>query len=420
MSQPDETSEVATPTYVSDAILAMKAQVRAQLDAHAALASVRDAMRREVDVIQSATNRGHSVIPEVPFSHIENSAVSATTLAEIRHRGCLIVRGVFSPAQAQKWDAELGNYLERNRADSATETDATVDGFFSDDAQASKQIFGIYWSRPQIEARQAPAMAVTKRFLNRLWDVTAPAGPEFDPDHDYSYADRLRRRAPGDTSLGLRPHMDSGSYERWVDPAFQKIYEPIFAGDWQSYDPWKAAHRTQTREHDSPTVCSAFRTFQGWTALTPQGPGNGTLQLFPVATGIADLLLRSLQDDVADDELLLAEPGRSLRADETHHPEIIAGMVTIPEVQPGDTVWWHPDIVHAVESEHRGTGYSNVIYIAATPRCRKNLTYAQRQASHFLAGLSSPDFPAEHLETDFDGRATIDDLSDLGRAQMGL
>lgn len=98
----------------------------------------------------------------------------------------------------------------------------------------------------------------------------------------------------------------------------------------------------------------------------------------------------------------------------------MAGMVTIPHVEPGDTVWWHPDLVHAVESEHRGDGYSNVIYIAATPRCRKNLTYAQRQAEHFLTGLSSPDFPAEHLETDFDGRATVDDLTDLGRAQMAL
>ena len=28
-------------------------------------------------------------------------------------------------------------------------------------------------------------------------------------------------------------------------------------------------------------ICSAFRTFQGWTALTRQGPGDGTLKLVP-------------------------------------------------------------------------------------------------------------------------------------------
>ena len=41
--------------------------------------------------------------------------------------------------------------------------------------------------------------------------------------------------------------------------------------------------RTQTREIPSPAVCSAFRTFQGWTALTRQGPGDGTLKLVPIA-----------------------------------------------------------------------------------------------------------------------------------------
>jgi hypothetical protein len=37
-----------------------------------------------------------------------------------------------------------------------------------------------------------------------------------------------------------------------------------------------------------------------------------------------------------------------------------------------------------------------------------------------LAGESAPDFAAENYEVDFKGRATLDDLTDLGRAQMGL
>ena len=31
-------------------------------------------------------------------------------------------------------------------------------------------------------------------------------------------------------------------------------------------------------------------------------------------------------------------------------------MVPIPEVQPGDTVWWHTDICHAVGDEHARQG----------------------------------------------------------------
>ena len=44
----------------------------------------------------------------------------------------------------------------------------------------------------------------------------------------------------------------------------------------------------------------------------------------------------------------------------------------------------------------------------------------QKQAQSFLGGLSAPDFAPENYEVDFKGRATLDDLTDLGRAQMAL
>ena len=33
-------------------------------------------------------------------------------------------------------------------------------------------------------------------------------------------------------------------------------------------------------------------------------------------------------------------------------------MVSVPKVNPGDTVFWHSDVVHAVEREHTGSGES--------------------------------------------------------------
>ena len=214
--------------------------------------------------------------------------------------------------------------------------------------------------------------------------------------------------------------MDSGSYERWVDPAYQRIYGPVFEGSWQDHNPWKATFRTQTREFSSPAVCSMFRTFQGWTGLTAQGPGDGTLSLIPSARGIAYFLLRALQDDVADDDLCGAMPGRALSADPKWHADILGGLVSIPMVEPGDTVWWHPDIIHSVADAHTGTDFANVIYIGASPKCAKNEAYVRKQAVHFLAGKSAPDFAAEDYEIDFKGRATIEDLTGLGRRQMGL
>src|SRR5262249_33337350 len=103
-----------------------------------------------------------------------------------------------------------------------------------------------------------------------------------------------------DRTLGLSPHMDAGSVERWIDPNYRHVYRHVFSGNWRAYEPFDGAWRTATEEIPSPAVCSVFRTYQGWTALTPQGPGDGTLQLVPIAKGIMYLLLRPLLADVPE------------------------------------------------------------------------------------------------------------------------
>ncbi len=380
----------------------------------------RDNLRKQVDFIADRQARGECVIPEVSYDSIRNNTVSQKDIEAIRERGCVIARGVFPRQQAEDWNQEVGHYLEANDYYAKAAQKAGIDNYFGDLKDARPQIFGVYWSRPQVMARQAQSMAYTKRFLNRLWNADAPSGPEFDAELDYSYADRMRRRAPGDATLGLSPHMDAGSYERWTDPAFQKIYANIFSGNLEQYDPWRAAYRTQTRELAAPAVSSMFRTFQGWTALTEQGPGDGTLELLPASNAIAYILLRALQDDVPDDELCLARPGKALGVDNNWHPDLMPGLIPIQTVAPGDTVWWHPDVVHAVGNEHNGDDFASVIYIAASPSCAKNKAYALQQRINFQNGASAPDFAAEDYEVDFEGRATVEDLTELGKAQMAM
>ncbi len=397
-----------------------KAKLTASNNVKQHFGHVRDTLRRSVDKVVDQHAATGLVTPEISYQAVRDNKVSVADRAAIRERGCVIIRHVFERHQAEDWNRELGQYLDDNDYYERAREKAGLDDYFGDLKDARPQIFGVYWSRPQVLARQAESMATSKRFLNKLWDNTAPAGPEFDPDHDYSYADRTRRRAPGDTTLGLSPHMDAGSYERWVDPAFQSIYANIFNGTFDQYDPWRAAYRTQTREYTSPAVSSMFRTFQGWTALTEQGPGDGTLELLPIANSIAYVLLRALQSDVPDNELCLATPGRALGIDANWHPDLLPGLLPIQTVAPGDTVWWHPDVVHAVGNEHHGKDFASVIYIGASPACNKNRAYALRQAEHFQDGRSAPDFAAEDYEVNFTGRATVQDLSELGRRQMGL
>lgn len=406
---------------LSDLIREKKNQTRRQIgDVDKVLAAIEADLRAEVDEIATRRARGEAVIPEIEFAQVRAGAVSDAAKSEIRRRGVAVIRDVFPRSQAAAWNEEIGDYLARNDYVTKAATRDAGDRYFTSLKSSRPQIFGIYWSRPQMEARQAVPMAEARAFLNRLWRFQSGGKTHFDPDRECTYADRLRRREPGDASLGLSPHMDAGSVERWLDPAYSQVYREVFAGNWRAYDPFDGAFRAETVEIPSPAVCSAFRTFQGWTALTRQGPGDGTLQLLPIARAIIYLLLRPMAKDVPEDDLCGAKPGRALSLVEQWHALLRPAITPIPLVEPGDTVWWHSDIIHAVEDQHKGSGYSNVIYIGAAPYCPKNAAYLERQKTAFLSGESAPDFSPENFEVDFEGRATVEDLTELGKKQMGV
>jgi hypothetical protein len=410
-------AETKNELDVSDQIAAFKRSLAPRHDAlERAYIDVKDHVSRAADAIQASSAAGQPVVPEVSYRDISSGKVSDATCAAIRRTGCVVVRGVFPVSVASDWFAGLGEYLDVNHYEDREVEKRSLDKYFSALKAGKPQIFNIYWSKPQVYARQDPKLASARAFLNRLWRYEGV----FDPDRECVYADRVRRRQPGDTTLGLSPHMDAGTVERWIDPGYQQVFGHVFAGNWRDYDPFDATHRLKTREIPSPAVCSMFRTYQGWTALTRQGPKDGTLRLIPIAQGICYVLLRALQDDVAETDLCGAAPGRALSVSPHWHQELIAGMVSIPEVQPGDTVFWHTDICHAVGDEHAGNEYASVIYIGSAPDCPKNRAYLPKQKEAFLAGRSAPDFAAMDFEVDFKGRATEEDLTPLGRSQMGF
>ena len=402
------------------AIQSTKKLLRQQLPNHAEVfRQVEAEMRRRVDVIVKERESGQAVIPIVQYADVASGAVSPQLIAKIKDRGACVIRGTFDQAQATAWDNEIAAYVEENGLD-AKLANAAEDKYFGTLASAKPQIYGIYWSRPQVQARQSESLTRVRVFLNKLWQAESEGQRHFDPNQVPVYADRIRRRPPGSASLGLSPHVDGGSVERWLDENFRKVYRHVFSGNWRDYNAYDAAYRPEAREVPSPAVCSMFRTFQGWTALTRQGKGDGTLQLIPIAESMVYVLLRALQDDVPEDDLCGAQPGRALSVNPQYHSLLIDALSSIPTMEPGDTVFWHSDVVHAVENEHRGSGYSNVMYIASIPGCAKNTAYLAKQAPAFLAGKTPPDFAPDDFEVDFKGRGTEADLTPLGRSQLGL
>jgi len=403
-----------------EAIRTTKRQLRTALPEYKEVfREVEAEMRRRVEEILSQRESGHDVIPTVQYADVASRRVPAESIAKIKSRGACVVRGTFSKEQATAWDDEIAAYVEKNNLD-AKLAHAAEDKYFGTLASAKPQIYGIYWSRPQVQARQSESLTNVRVFLNNLWQVESEGIRHFNPNEAPAYADRIRRRQPGSASLGLSPHVDGGSVERWLDDNFRKVYRHVFAGDWRKYNAFDAAYRPDVREVPSPAVCSMFRTYQGWTALTRQGKGDGTLQLIPIAESMVYVLLRALQDDVAEDDLCGAQPGRALSISDHYHSLLVKALSSIPLMDPGDTVFWHSDVVHAVENEHRGAGYSNVMYIGSAPGCPKNSAYLERQALTFLSGKTPPDFPADNFEVDFAGRGMLADLTELGRSQLGI
>ena len=294
---------------VRDQIIAFKRKLAPNRERlKQAFAEVKDHVSRAGDRILKEVAAGRPVVPEIDYRDIRDGNVHEAVRQSIRSTGCVVVRGVVPADRASDWFAELGEYLETNRYDEREVEKRSLDKYFAALKAGKPQIFNVYWSKPQVMARQDARLAETRAFLDRLWKYEGV----FNPDLQCTYADRARRRQPGDKTLGLSPHMDAGTVERWIDPGYQQVYANIFAGDWRGYDPFDATHRLQTHEIPSPAVCSMFRTYQGWTALTRQGPKDGTLRLIPIAEGIAYVLLRALQDDVDETDLCGAAPGRAL------------------------------------------------------------------------------------------------------------
>jgi len=374
-------------------------------------------LKGEIEAVKQEMAAGHAVV-DIDFADIKSGKIDAHTIERIHRRGVIVVRNVFDQDQVNSWNDNLMRYVADNNYFEKQKEKAGLDNYFGALASSKPQIFGLYWSQPQMLARTSEQMAELRKWLNGLWQLDKN-NPEFNPDRECLYADRIRQREPGDSSLGLSPHIDGGSVERWIDPSFHKVYREVFFGDLAKYNPWDAHFRTQTKEIPSPAVCQMFRTYQGWTALTKQGPGDGTLNIVPITRTIAWLLLRALADDIPANELCRAKAGRALGIFKEYHELVMDAYVPIPTVNPGDTVWWHPDIIHGVEDTHRGSGYSNVMYIGAAPDCEKNRRFLDLLRPAFEAGRSSPDFAPEDFEIDFAGRFTVEQLTPRGREQLG-
>ena len=149
------------PADLKAAIREIKAALRARIAASGrtveeVFAVIEARVAERVAEIAAEKERGETVWPVIDYADIEAGTVTADALAKLHRRGCLIVRGHFPHEQATAWDQGIVDYVESNRF---FETYRGPGDDFFGSVGSKPEIYPVYWSPAQMQARQSDRMA---------------------------------------------------------------------------------------------------------------------------------------------------------------------------------------------------------------------------------------------------------------------
>ncbi|PVH72108.1 duf1479 domain-containing protein [Cadophora sp. DSE1049] len=374
----------------------------------------------------------------IPTFQADDVLLNSNLLETMKDAGCCIIHGVVPKSEASQYFEDLKRFIEDNKD--------TITGWPAE----SVAIYHLYSSPVQLKIKTNPRHLQLQRLLNSIWtDSSCSAEEQAAQNEPVLYPDGLRIRQPGQEFLGLGPHIDGGSLSRWADPEYRKTYHEIFSGHPERYEPYDTAHRKNANPAMFPggAQCSVMRAFQGWTALTPSRPGGGGLMLVPdIKTVTAYMMLRPFfkmpdGDWTKPEEWEIDEetewfPGTfrwdSQLLSPASHPHLCLEktLMSVPAMEPGDTIWWHADICHAVETSHNGKEPASVCYIPAVPSTPGNVTYIHQHWKDLVAGVPPEDYKyldgtgselvlSQQNERKMKGALSLDEISAEGRKGLG-
>lgn len=296
--------------------------------------------------------KGNTIVPTFDTTRVLEKGFSDSEKAEIKRIGAFVCRATIPEDEANMLYKDMSQYVAENKA--------YIQGWPAE----SPSMLVLYNSPTQNTIRSHPNHLNLQRKLNQLWhgyDTTEGTSPE-----PLAYFDGLRDRAPGQPFLGLGPHIDAGSLCRWADSNYRRVYDSILRGRPEAHDSFNIGLRKDADQalYKAMAHSSVLRTFQGWTALTPTQPREGTVMVYPnLNTAIAYVMLRPFFQPPKDKGADIMDPHtwtlseddgwfpgtfkeQSQRLSRASHPHLRLEecLVHMPRVKAGDTVWWHCDV----------------------------------------------------------------------------
>ena len=142
--------------YVSDEYADIKQQIGLEKkEADIFFQKVTKQLKKQLEKIKE---KGDEIIPETTFQKIinNNGYLSESIIRRVRKHGILVVRNTIPPKETLNMMSDLLDYMDKN--------DIYPTSNFTQTAQ------DIFWSKPQMQARQHPNMVkIQKVLLRDLW-----------------------------------------------------------------------------------------------------------------------------------------------------------------------------------------------------------------------------------------------------------
>ncbi len=312
-----------------------------------------------VRVIEAAKAAGESIWPEIDFDDIARGTVTERNETWSKRAGAWWC--VATSTVSRHWSGTGPSWTTSKATTSLRTTGDRGDDFFA--SVGSRPEISIYWSHAQMQARQSDRMGRGAVVHEQPLDEHVDGCRVVRPRSRFLVSGSIRRRPEGADSAGLGTHIDTGNVGLVDDEGHQRAFRHVYDGSIEEYDPWDATFRTEGPQYPGTTMCSAFRTFQGWTALSDMDFDQGVLHAIPIPETMAYLLLRPMLDDTDDDDMCGVMVNKVFPINEKWHELPMQALSGIPSARAGDSVWWHCDLVHGVAPVFDQQGWGNVMYI---------------------------------------------------------